>query len=192
MRELRLFEFTLYFVRDVLKIETVRDLLSYWKASMSTYKPLTTIVMRDPSIGKEVIEGDATEAFFRIFGNRDEFHWALIGSDLMSIRRSGLSYGRGSDGRPWDTIAFAGDIRESSERVFSTVCNILQPRHGCYIPEYNDCLGSQGDILEMALQRSYHITGWHEGIAVSKSVAPLLPRLRDEVPDPSGMPSRLG
>jgi hypothetical protein len=152
-------------------------------------------------------------------GNRSWGQWEAIDDPIEAVRKilSGDSRS-GSVGREWrdadsniirEGIGFGidndfGYLRSSTsvlvdpmqqEIFFLKLCELLRPRHGAYLPNYYDAVGSQDMILEMALERDYGMYGDRPEFAqviLAKSIAPLLPRMPFAIPDPLGQPSRLG
>jgi hypothetical protein len=81
------------------------------------------------------------------------------------------------------------------ESFFVELCELLHPRYGWYLAEYFGAVGCQETILEMALERDFRITGGESDspdVRLARAIAPLLPRMPFAIPNPIGLPDRLG
>jgi hypothetical protein len=90
-------------------------------------------------------------------------------------------------------VASLGQVQH--EPLFVALSELLQPRHAWHVPDYEDAEGLQGTILEMALQRDFRMYGFEadsKDVTRAELIAPLLPRMPFAMPDPMGLPGRLG
>jgi Family of unknown function (DUF5953) len=192
MRDLREFRLTLKFPAGALEVKTIASLVAYLQTDLFRGKSLAAQVFSDESSCMEAVDGDAVDAFLRAVAAGRRVAW--VGSD-RSTRGAGVSYGSSSMELPWQAVTVVGYPQAGYEHAFVDVCRLLRPRHGLFVPVYEGQLGAQDDVLEMAVQHRYGIFGyWPDSLDVTRAraIASLLPRIDYEMPDPAGMPSRIG
>jgi hypothetical protein len=98
--------------------------------------------------------------------------------------------------RHWLYVAITAPLPDTQhEPCFVALCELLLPRHARYLPNFQDAEGDQGAILEMALQKDFRMYGFESDsgdVIRARSIAPLFPRMPFAMPDPAGLPGRLG
>ena len=98
--------------------------------------------------------------------------------------------------RHWLYVSISAPLPDfQHESCFVALCELLQPRHAWHLPDFEDTEGVQGPIVEMALQRDFGMYGFEpdsRDVIRARSIAPLFPRMPHAMPNPAGLPRRVG
>lgn len=145
---------------------------------------------------KREVQSDPVSAIRRAFD--DDLLSVVVDREWRNPEFVGesIGFGFGPD-RLWQEASVSLAVSAAQqEPFFVSLCELLLPRHGRYIPDFYGPLVSQDMTLEMALRRDYGMYGYwppeSPNMQLAKALASVLPRLRFSMPDPSGLPNRLG